>query len=68
MEFFLEKIIRFSKSKAGKIPFAILENILCKVLFFNKNKLYNNLISYFQLFSNSKIFSIFRKKKYDFSK
>ena len=64
MEFFLEKIIRFSKSKAGKIPFAILENILCKVLFFNKNKLYNILINYFQLFSNGKIFSNFRKKKY----
>ena len=63
MEFFLEKIIRFSRSKAGKIPFAILENILCKVLFFNKNKLYNSLINYFQLFSNGKIFSNFRKKK-----
>ena len=68
MEFFLEKLIRFSKSKVGKIPFAILENILCKVLFFNKNKLYNSLINYFQLLSNGKIFSNFRKKKYDFSK
>ena len=52
MEFFLEKIIRFSKSKVGKIPFAILENILCKVLFFNKYKLYNIFINYFQLSSN----------------
>ena len=68
MEFFLVKLIRFSKSKVGKIPFAILKNILCKVLFFNKNKLYNSLISYFQLFSNGKIYSNFRKKKYDFSK
>ena len=66
MESILEKIIIFSRSKVGKLLFNIIENLLCKTLFFNKNNLYNNIINYFQLFSNGKIFSNFRKKKYLF--
>jgi hypothetical protein len=66
MEFILEKIIIFSRSKVGKLFFNIFENLLCKTLLFNKNNLYNNIINYFQLFSNGKIFSNFRKKKYLF--
>ena len=62
MESILEKIIIFSRSKVGKLLFNIIENLLCKTLFFNKNNLYNNIINYFQLFSNGKIFSNFRKK------
>ncbi len=65
---FLKALIILSRYKILKYIIIAIEKVACRFISFNKQSLYSNFLSVFQLFSSGQIYSDFRRKKFFFYK